>query len=54
MPTAFVRWGALILLAIGFSAADPKKLPFGKSLGIAIGLQVCLVAFFTGLAWIFF
>jgi hypothetical protein len=48
----FAIW-ILILLAIGFSAADPKKLPFGKSLGIAIGLQVCLVAFFTGLAWIF-
>jgi Yip1 domain len=42
----------LILLAIGFSAADPKKLPFGKSLGIAVGVQVFLVAFFTGLAWI--
>jgi hypothetical protein len=48
----FAVW-ILILIAIGFSAADPKKLPFGKSLGIAIALQVCVVAFFTGLAWIF-
>jgi hypothetical protein len=48
----FALW-ILILVAIGFSAADPKKLPFGKSLGIAVGLQVCIVAFFTMLAWIF-
>jgi Yip1 domain len=48
----FAVW-ILILIAMGFSAADPKKLPFGKALGIGIGLQVCLVAFFTGLAWIF-
>jgi hypothetical protein len=48
----FALW-VLVLTAIGFSAADPKKLPFGKSLGIAVGLMVCFVAFFTGLAWIF-
>jgi hypothetical protein len=48
----FALW-VLILVAIGFSAADPKKLPFGKSLGIAVGLQVCIVAFFTMIAWVF-
>jgi hypothetical protein len=48
----FALW-ILVLVAIGFSAADPKKLPFGKSLGIAVGLQVCLVAFFTMIAWVF-
>jgi len=47
----FAVW-ILILVAIGFSAADPKKLPFGKSLGIAIGVQVCLLAIFTMLAWV--
>lgn len=48
----FALW-ILFLVAMGFSAADPKRLPFGKSLAIAVGLQVCVVAFFTGLAWIF-
>ncbi len=48
----FALW-ILILMAVGFSAADPKKLPFGKSLGIAVGLQVCVVAFFTMIAWVF-
>jgi len=48
----FAIW-ALILMAVGFSAADPKKLPFGKSIGIVIGVNLCFLVFFTGLAWIF-
>jgi hypothetical protein len=48
----FAIW-ALILMAVGFSAADPKKLPFGKSIGIVIGVSLCFMVFFTGLAWIF-
>jgi hypothetical protein len=56
VPLAFLDlfgiW-VIILLAVGFSAADPKKLPFGKSIGIAIGVNVFLMVFFTGLAWAF-
>jgi hypothetical protein len=48
----FAIW-ALILMAVGFTAADPKKLPFGKSIGIVIGVNLCFMALFTGLAWIF-
>jgi hypothetical protein len=48
----FAIW-AIILVAIGFSAADPKKLPFGKSLGIAIGVNLSLMLFFTMIAWVF-
>lgn len=52
-PVDLFGFWALILVAVGFSAADPKKLPFGKSLGIAVGIWACIVAFFTGVAWIF-
>jgi hypothetical protein len=48
----FGLW-TLLLMAIGYSAADPKKLPFGKSMGIAFAVWGFFVAFFTGLAWIF-
>jgi Yip1 domain len=48
----FGLW-AVLLVAVGFSAADPKKLPFGKSLGIALGILVVFVLFFTGIAWMF-
>jgi len=48
----FTLW-ILFLIAIGFSAADPKKLPFWKSLGISVGVNVVLIAFFTMVAWIF-
>ena len=56
VPLAFLDifglW-ALVLVAIGFSAADPKKLPLGKSFGIIIGVTVVFLLFFTGLAWAF-
>ncbi len=32
----FAIW-AIILMAVGFAAADPKKAPIGKALGIAFG-----------------
>ena len=48
----FAIW-ALVLVAVGFTAADPKKVPFGKSLGLAIGLHVGLMAFLTMVAWVF-
>lgn len=48
----FSLW-ALVLMAIGFSATDPKKLPFGKSLGIVAGVSVSFMLFFTMIAWIF-
>ncbi len=48
----FAIW-VLVLVAVGFTAADPKKLPFGKSLGLAIGLHVALMFFFTAIAWVF-
>ena len=56
VPLAFLDvfglW-ALVLMAIGFSATDPKKLPFGKSLGIVATVSIAFIVFFTGLAWIF-
>jgi hypothetical protein len=48
----FGLW-ALLLMAIGFSATDPKKLPFGKSLGIVATVWGAFVLFFTMLAWVF-
>ena len=48
----FGLW-AVLLVAVGFSAADPKKLPFGKSVGIALGVMAVIVLFLTGIAWIF-
>jgi|SRR5215467_8515019 len=48
----FALW-SLALLAIGFSAADPKKVPLGKSFGIALTVWGSILVFFTGLAWIF-
>lgn len=56
VPLAFLDvfgiW-ALILMAVGFSATDPKKLPFGKSLGIVAGVSLSFILFFTMLAWVF-
>lgn len=56
VPLAFLDvfglW-ALVLMAVGFSATDPKKLPFGKSLGIVAGVSVSIILFFTMLAWVF-
>ena len=48
----FAIW-AMILIAIGFSAADPKKAPIGKALGISLGTSFFLVFLFTAIAWIF-
>jgi hypothetical protein len=48
----FSLW-SLVLIAIGFSAADPKKLPLAKSLTIAGGLYVFMILTFTTVAWIF-
>jgi Yip1 domain len=48
----FGLW-ALLLMAIGFSATDPKKLPFGKSLGIVASVSLAFMLFFTTLAWVF-
>ena len=56
VPLAFLDifglW-ALVLMAVAFSVSDPKKLPFGKSLGIAFGVFFSLMLFFTTLAWVF-
>jgi hypothetical protein len=43
----------LILIAVGFAAANPRKLKFSKSLGIAFAAWVVFVAVRVGLAWIF-
>jgi hypothetical protein len=40
-------------MAIGFSAADPKKAPIGKALGIAFGTTFSFILLFTMIAWIF-
>jgi hypothetical protein len=56
VPLAFLDlfgiW-ALILMAVGFSASDPKKLPIGKALGIVSGVWFSFLIFFTMLAWVF-
>ena len=56
VPLAFLDvfgiW-ALVLMAVGFSAADPKKSPFGKSLGIVFSVWFAFMLFFTMLAWVF-
>jgi hypothetical protein len=44
---------AVTLMAIGFSAADPKKIPLGKALGISFGTTYSLFLFFAMIAWIF-
>jgi len=48
----FAIW-AIILMAVGFSAADPKKAPIGKALGISFGTTFSFVLLFTMIAWIF-
>jgi Yip1-like protein len=48
----FGLW-ALVLIAFAFSAADPKKVTFGKASSIAFGVWAVITLFFTGLAWAF-
>lgn len=48
----FAIW-AIILMAIGFSASDPKKAPLGKALGISFGTTFSFILFFTMITWIF-
>jgi hypothetical protein len=48
----FALW-ALALMAIGFSAADPKKVPAGKAFGIVGAVWASLILFFTMLTWVF-
>jgi hypothetical protein len=43
----------LILIAIGFAAANPRKLSFGKSLGVAVGVWLFYVVARVGVAWAF-
>jgi Yip1 domain len=44
----FVFW-QIILLAVGYSAADPKKISFGKALGTIIAVWLIYVAVKVGL-----
>ena len=44
----FVFWN-MILMAFGFSAADPKKLSFGKALGTVLGVWLIYVIVKVGL-----
>jgi hypothetical protein len=48
----FVIW-ILLLLAVGFSVANPKKIPMGKALAIVVGLWLVFVVVRVGLAFIF-
>jgi Yip1 domain len=48
----FSLW-ILILIAIGFAAANPRKLKFGKALGIALAVWAVFVIGRVGVAWIF-
>lgn len=53
VPLAFLDLFAiwvLILVAVGFTASDPKKLPFRKSIAIAVGVQLTFMIIFTTLA----
>jgi hypothetical protein len=56
VPLAFLDvfgiW-ALILVAVGFSAADPKKMPFGKALGLSFGVWAFFMLLITTVAWVF-
>jgi Yip1 domain len=45
----FAFW-SLILTAIGFSAANPKKIKLGTALGVVIGVYVIIMLLFVGLA----
>jgi hypothetical protein len=45
----FAFWN-MILMAIGFSAADPKKISFGKALGTVVGVWLIYVIVKVGLA----
>jgi hypothetical protein len=44
----FVFWN-IVLMAIGFSAADPKKISFGKALGTVVGVWLIYVLVKVGL-----
>ena len=44
----FVFWN-MILMAFGFSAADPKKISFGKALGTVVGVWLIYVIVKVGL-----
>jgi hypothetical protein len=48
----FTFW-ILILIAIGFAAANPRKLKFSNSFGIVFGIWVVFVVVRVGIAWIF-
>jgi hypothetical protein len=48
----FAIW-CLILVAMAFSAANPRKLSFGKALGLAIGLHVVITLVAVGVTSIF-
>ncbi len=48
----FAVW-RIVLLAIGFSAFNPKKISFGKALGVVIAVYLFFTLFGTGIAYIF-
>jgi len=48
----FTFW-CMALLAIGFSAFNPKKMPLGKAMGVVIAVYAIFVAFGLGMAVIF-
>jgi hypothetical protein len=45
----FAFWN-IILMAFGFSAADPKKISFGKALGTVVAVWLLWVLLKVGLA----
>ncbi len=48
----FVLW-SVVLVAVAFSAANPKKISFGKALTITLGVYIGFTLFFTGIAAMF-
>jgi hypothetical protein len=48
----FAFW-IMILIAVGFAAANPRKLKFGNAFAIVFGCWVIFVIIRVGLAWIF-
>jgi Yip1 domain len=45
----FIFW-QVILMAVGFSAADPKRISFGKAFGTVVAVWLIYIALKVGLA----
>jgi hypothetical protein len=48
----FVIW-SVVLIAVAFTAANPKKISFGKAVTITLGVYVAFTLFFAGIGAMF-